>query len=211
MRRLWPCRYDAPAAAGVTPGTPQHGGDGLPLPAARQHVTRADILPISPAPSPSQPERPRFEDEREYKRRRALPVWRGHARKPFSLLAQHWLGWRWRTRFLRWSGIRIHTSYVGRNCIFDQEVPELITIEDEVTISSGVIVMAHDSHRHVVAPIVIGERAFIGAGAVILPGVRIGRDAVVGAGAVVTRSVPDGVTVVGNPARPLAREPGASH
>ena len=173
-------------------------------------MTRADILPI-PSPSPPQPPaRPRFEDEREYKRRRALPTWAGHARKPFSLLAQHWLGWRWRTRFLRWSGVRIGTSYVGRNCIFDQEVPELITIEEEVTISSGVIIMAHDSYRHVVAPIHIGRRAFIGAGAVILPGVRIGNDAVVGAGAVVTRSVPDGVTVVGNPARPLARGPDAS-
>lgn len=47
------------------------------------------------------------------------------------------------------------------------------------------------------------EGAKIGAGAVILPGVRIGCGAVVGAGAVVTKDVPDGVTVVGNPARPL--------
>lgn len=43
--------------------------------------------------------------------------------------------------------------------------------------------------------------ASIGGGAVILPGLSIGARAMVGAGAVVTRSVPDGATVVGNPAR----------
>ena len=41
----------------------------------------------------------------------------------------------------------------------------------------------------------------IGAGAVVLPNLRIGRDAVVGAGAVVTRDVPDNAVVYGNPAR----------
>jgi acetyltransferase-like isoleucine patch superfamily enzyme len=149
-------------------------------------------------------ERATFEDEKSYKARRNRPAWRGHVLKPLGFLAQNWFGWRWRTRFLRWSGIRIGNSYVGRNCIFDQEVPELVTIEDEVTISSGVIIVAHDSHRHVVAPIHIGARAFIGAGAIIMPGVRIGEGGVVGAGAVVTRSVAPGQTVVGNPARPLA-------
>ncbi len=43
--------------------------------------------------------------------------------------------------------------------------------------------------------------ASIGAGAVILPGVRVGQDAMVGAGAVVTKDVPPGATVVGNPAK----------
>lgn len=43
--------------------------------------------------------------------------------------------------------------------------------------------------------------ASIGAGAVLLPGIRIGRWAMVGAGAVVTRSVPDHALVLGNPAR----------
>jgi acetyltransferase-like isoleucine patch superfamily enzyme len=45
--------------------------------------------------------------------------------------------------------------------------------------------------------------ASIGAGAVILPGVTIGANAMIGAGAVVTKSVPDGETWVGNPARKL--------
>lgn len=51
----------------------------------------------------------------------------------------------------------------------------------------------------------IGEAAFIGMGAMIRDRVRIGAGAVVGIGAVVTRDVPDGATVVGNPAREMAR------
>ena len=47
----------------------------------------------------------------------------------------------------------------------------------------------------------IKQHAKIGANATLLPGIVIGRDALVGAGAVVTRDVPDGVVVVGNPAR----------
>lgn len=49
----------------------------------------------------------------------------------------------------------------------------------------------------------IGERTLIGIGAVVLPGVTIGADVIIGAGAVVLGDVPDGVTLVGNPARPV--------
>jgi len=48
--------------------------------------------------------------------------------------------------------------------------------------------------------------ATIGANATIMCGVTIGENAVVGAGAVVVKDVPAGTTVVGNPARPLARK-----
>jgi sugar O-acyltransferase (sialic acid O-acetyltransferase NeuD family) len=49
----------------------------------------------------------------------------------------------------------------------------------------------------------VGDYAMVGAGAVLLPRVRIGRSAIIGAGAVVLGDVPDGVTMVGNPARVL--------
>jgi maltose O-acetyltransferase len=49
-------------------------------------------------------------------------------------------------------------------------------------------------------PIHIGQNVWIGAGALILPGVNVGDDATIGAGSVVTRSVNAGTTVVGNPA-----------
>ena len=54
-------------------------------------------------------------------------------------------------------------------------------------------------------PVRIGRNCWIGAGAVIVPGVTVGDDVVIGAGSVVTKDIPDGVVAVGNPCRVLRK------
>lgn len=49
----------------------------------------------------------------------------------------------------------------------------------------------------------IGENVWIGAGVIIVPGVRIGKNSVIGAGSVVTKNIPENVVAVGNPCRVL--------
>ncbi len=52
-------------------------------------------------------------------------------------------------------------------------------------------------------PVRIGQNCWIGAGALIMPGVTIGDNVVIGAGSVVTKDIPDNVIAVGNPCRVL--------
>ena len=54
-------------------------------------------------------------------------------------------------------------------------------------------------------PITIGDGAWIGAGAIILPGITIGKYAVIGAGSVVTKDVPDYTIAAGNPCKPIRK------
>jgi acetyltransferase-like isoleucine patch superfamily enzyme len=77
-------------------------------------------------------------------------------------------------------------SYVEHDCV----------IGDFVTFAPGV---------HCNGNVRIGDYAYIGSGAIIKQGLTIGRGATVGMGAIVTKDVPEGVTVVGNPARILEK------
>lgn len=83
-----------------------------------------------------------------------------------------------------------------------------ITIEDDVFIAPGVKITteAHpenpeERHNLLIKPVAIKQNAWIGANAVILPGVIIGKNAIVGAGAVVTKDVEDNAVVAGVPAK----------
>ena len=110
-------------------------------------------------------------------------------------------------------GIRIGQHvFVGLDTWLDDQFPELIEIEDDVTISFRVTVVVHDDARRMnavipgaldgtVAPVRLRRGCYLGAGCMILPGVTVGERAVVGAGAVVTRDVPPGKIVLGVPAR----------
>jgi len=54
-------------------------------------------------------------------------------------------------------------------------------------------------------PITIGDEVWVGAGAIILPGVSVGARTVIGAGAIVTKDVPPDTVVAGNPAKVIRR------
>lgn len=86
--------------------------------------------------------------------------------------------------------------YVGDNVMFG---PNVTVATASHPIDAGLRARGLQYNRDVY----IGENAWIGAGAIILPGVRIGKNAVIGAGSVVTRDIPDNVVAVGNPCRVL--------
>jgi UDP-2-acetamido-3-amino-2,3-dideoxy-glucuronate N-acetyltransferase len=109
---------------------------------------------------------------------------------------------------------------VGARCKIQSHtfICEGVTIEDEVFIGHNVNFLndrypaatTGDGRRKndsdwQLEHTLVKRRAAVGTGAIVLPGVTIGSGAMVGAGAVVTEDVPDGVTVVGNPARVVSQ------
>lgn len=86
-----------------------------------------------------------------------------------------------------------------------------VTIGDDTIIAPGVKVISgnhdlNDFDKSVKSPpVIIGQRCWIGANAVVLPGVSLGDDVVVGAGAVVTKSCEPNVIVAGVPATVIRR------
>lgn len=110
--------------------------------------------------------------------------------------------------------------YIGRGSVLGDEVhlnhgvflPNHSRVGNRVFIGPNAT-FTDDKHPrvnnpgYIAEPPVIEDDANIGAGAVILPGVRLGKGCTVGAGAVVTRDVPAGETWAGMPARRLQKWP----
>ena len=86
-----------------------------------------------------------------------------------------------------------------------------ITIGDDTIFAPGVKIISanHDlndfSKWEEADQITIGKRCWIGANAVILPGVQLGDDVIVGAGAVVTKSFPSSSVIAGVPAKDISK------
>jgi maltose O-acetyltransferase len=102
---------------------------------------------------------------------------------------------------------------IGKDCdinpgvVFDISHCWLIEIGDNVTIAPEAYILAHDASTFrmldytKIGKVKIERGAFIGARALIMPGVTIGENAVVAAGSVVTKSVEKNTVVGGNPAK----------
>lgn len=102
--------------------------------------------------------------------------------------------------------------FLNYNCTILDIMP--VEIGDFTLIGPGVQILAADHPRDPAQRrallefgrlVRIGANCWIGAGALVLPGVTVGDDAIIGAGSVVTRDVPPGATAAGNPARPVRR------
>ncbi len=138
----------------------------------------------------------------------------------------------WRLFLLRLFGCTIHgRPFVSQSSFI--RIPWQLTLEDRcclgehaeiynlgpVSLRARCIVAQHTylcSGTHdfsdpdlplLVGPIEVGPDVFLGAKAIILPGVRIGAAAVIGAGAVVTKDQPAGMICAGNPCRAIKPRP----
>ncbi len=114
-------------------------------------------------------------------------------------------------RLKRWLLRRIGVT-VGEGAVLALEstpdvfFPELLTVEAHAIVGYDATLLCHEFLQDEVrtGEVVVGERAMIGAGAIVLPGVEIGADARVAANSLVDRDVPPGTTVAGVPAEPVS-------
>lgn len=107
---------------------------------------------------------------------------------------------------------------IGKNCHFcpyvqiDLIYPQLVTIEDNVTLGTNCMIFAHmnptanlflktGEYKRKVKPVTIKSGAVLTPGSIIMAGITIGENSIVSPGSVVTQDVPDYCVVVGNPAR----------
>jgi len=137
-------------------------------------------------------------------------------KKLLKLVAKHLPGYGLRIRLLRMCGYAIGDQvYVGEDIIIIDDLGDglfNLCIGDRASISPRVTFVMHTQpNESRIAPFVNSHKgsitiepdAWIGTGAVILPGLTIGEGAVVGANSVVTRSVPPYTVVGGVPAHKI--------
>jgi acetyltransferase-like isoleucine patch superfamily enzyme len=92
-------------------------------------------------------------------------------------------------------------SCVSFSAKLDKTNPRGLHIGKYTVVTFGAAILTHDYVNGVDRDVYIGDNCFIGAHALILPGVRIGNNCIVAAGSLVARDIPAGCLVAGNPAR----------
>jgi acetyltransferase-like isoleucine patch superfamily enzyme len=112
-------------------------------------------------------------------------------------------GFKLRVKLQRMRGVKIGNDvWIGYGALIETAYPNLVTIGDRVVIGIRSTILAHFQE---ITGVTIKNDVYIGACAVILPGVTVGEGAVISAGSVVSASVPPMTVVQGNPAKRVAR------
>ncbi len=121
-----------------------------------------------------------------------------------------------RIEILRKRGVKIgDKTYIEKNVVFGSE-PYLISIGDNVRITSNVKFITHDGGMWVArnlgilenadkfGKINIGNNVNIGWNVILMPGVNVGSNCIIGAGAIVTKDIPNNSVAAGVPARVIS-------
>ena len=110
--------------------------------------------------------------------------------------------------------------FIGDYVRIDTSHTDMITLEDSVSIASGVRLLCHqrdfsnfcvgDDYMklgYIVKPIVLKKGCLVGMESFVMPGVTIGEGAIVGAGSLVTKDIPAWTIAAGRPAKVLKQIP----
>lgn len=110
---------------------------------------------------------------------------------------------------VNWYYRTVWGMHIGPDCRIslsaklDKANPDGIVIGKSTAITFGAAILSHDFVNNVHSTTRIGDYCFIGAHAVIMPGVTVGDHSIVATGAIVMRDVQPHTVVMGNPARPI--------
>ncbi len=114
----------------------------------------------------------------------------------------------WRPFVVKLGGVKIKKcckTFIGENVIFDTNYPEDITLEEGVRLTSGVKIVTHFMNPttgcYDRGKVHILKDAYLGMNVLVVKPVTIGEKAIIGAGAVVTKDIPTNEVWAGNPAR----------
>lgn len=136
-------------------------------------------------------------------------LWRVALNYLVVVIARHSPSLRLKNWLLRRIGVTIGEGVAwGLESTPDVFWPELITVDDHAIVGYDATILCHEFLQDELrtGEVVIGEGAMIGAGAIVLPGVKIGAGASVAANSLVTQDVAPGATVAGVPATELSSD-----